>query len=78
MSREKKFNTRYSAEFKISVIMDMRENHLSYRETVRKYWDICNGQEHNYTHILGRRSGRTNDRTSRKKEHGQTEKEAFG
>lgn len=28
-----------SAEFKISVIMDMRENHLSYRETVRKYWD---------------------------------------
>ena len=52
MSREKKFNTRYSAEFKISVIMDMRENHLSYRETVRKYWDICNGQEHNYTHRL--------------------------
>ena len=51
-SREKKFNTRYSAEFKISVIMDMRENHLSYRETVRKYWDICNGQEHNYTHRL--------------------------
>ncbi len=23
---------------KISVIMDMRENHLSYRETIRKYW----------------------------------------
>ena len=42
MSREKKFNTRYSAEFK----------NLSYRETVRKYWDICNGQEHNYTHRL--------------------------
>ena len=38
MSREKKFNTKYSPEFKLSVIMDMRENHLSYREAVRKYW----------------------------------------
>ena len=27
----------YSPEFKLSVIMDMRENRLSYRETVRKY-----------------------------------------
>ena len=27
----------YSPEFKISVIMDMREQHLSYREAVRKY-----------------------------------------
>lgn len=33
----KKFNRRYSAEFKISVIMDMREKHLGYSETVRKY-----------------------------------------
>lgn len=31
-------NTKYSPEFKISVIMDMRKNHLGYRETVRKYW----------------------------------------
>ena len=37
MPRKKEFNTKYSAEFKISVIMDMRENHLSYRETARKY-----------------------------------------
>ena len=37
MSREKKFNTKYSPEFKIAVIMDMREHHLSYRETARKY-----------------------------------------
>ena len=37
MIREKKFNTKYSPEFKLSVIMDMRENHLSYRETARKY-----------------------------------------
>ena len=28
---------RYSAEFKIGVIMDMREHHLNYHETVRKY-----------------------------------------
>ena len=27
----------YSPEFKISVIMDMREHHLGYRETARKY-----------------------------------------
>ena len=37
MSRGKKFNTKYSPEFKIAVIIDMRENHLSYRETARKY-----------------------------------------
>ena len=41
-------NKVYSAEFKIGVIMDMREHHLSYNETVRKYWDISKGQEHNY------------------------------
>ncbi len=28
---------KYSPEFKLSVIMDMRENNLSYRETMRKY-----------------------------------------
>ena len=27
----------YSPEFKLSVILDMREHHLSYSETVRKY-----------------------------------------
>ena len=37
MSREKKFNTKCSAEFKIAVIMDMRKNHLSHSQTVRKY-----------------------------------------
>ena len=30
-------NKVYSAEFKISVIMDMREHQLGYRETARKY-----------------------------------------
>ena len=28
----------YSPEFKICVIMDMREHHLGYRETARKYF----------------------------------------
>ena len=37
MSKEKGFQTKYSPEFKLSVIMDMRENHLSYRATEKKY-----------------------------------------
>ena len=37
MSRKKRINKKYSAEFKISVIMDMRENRLSYHEAVRKF-----------------------------------------
>ena len=41
-------NKEYSAEFKIGVIMDMREHRMGYRETVRKYWDVTKGQEHNY------------------------------
>ena len=44
----------YSPEFKISVIMDMREHHLGYCETVRKYWDLTQGQEHNYHNIVKR------------------------
>ena len=38
MSKTRKKQKKYSAEFKKTVIMDMRENFLSYRETVRKYW----------------------------------------
>ena len=34
MSRK---NKKYSSEFKISVILDMREHRLGYRETARKY-----------------------------------------
>ena len=37
MSKTGRKNKTYSAEFKISVIMDMREHHLNYYETVRKY-----------------------------------------
>ena len=28
--------------------MDMREHHLSYKETVRKYWEGSSGKEGNY------------------------------
>ena len=48
MGKTGRENRRYSTEFKICVIMDMREHHLGYNETVRKYWDITRGQEHNY------------------------------
>ena len=37
MNKTGRKNKVYSAEFKIGVIMDMREHHLSYGETVRKY-----------------------------------------
>ena len=50
MSRKKEFNTKYSPEFKIAVIMDMRENNLSYRETARKYW--AGEREDNYKNQL--------------------------
>ena len=45
MPRRKECNTKYSPEFKISVIMDMREHGLSYRETVRKYWQTKSRSE---------------------------------
>ena len=37
MGKTGRKNKMYSAEFKIGVIMDMREHHLNYHETVRKY-----------------------------------------
>ena len=37
MGKTGRKNKVYSAEFKIGVIMDMREHHLNYHETVRKY-----------------------------------------
>ena len=38
MGKTGRKNKKYSAEFKIHVIMDMRDNHLGYRETMRKYF----------------------------------------
>jgi hypothetical protein len=41
---------KYSPEFKLSVIMDMRENKLSRYEVVRKYWGVRTKKEClNYT-----------------------------
>ena len=37
MSKKGTKQQKYSAEFKIGVIMDMRGHHLGYRETARKY-----------------------------------------
>ena len=48
MLKKGRIQKKYSAEFKIGVIMDMQEHHMCYNETVRKYWDISKGQEANY------------------------------
>ena len=46
---------RYSTEFKIGVILDMREHHLGYSETARKYWGTKSDSESsNYRHCLTR------------------------
>ena len=34
--------------------MDMREYHLGYRETVRKYWNVSRGQDLNYVKTVQR------------------------
>ena len=39
MGKTGRKNKVYSPEFKINVIMDMREHNLGYNETIRKYWD---------------------------------------
>ena len=54
MAKKGQIYTIYSSEFKISVIMDMREHHLGYRETVRKYWNISRGQDLNYVKTVQR------------------------
>ena len=37
MAKKGTIQQKYSAEFNIGVIMDMREHHLSYRETAKKH-----------------------------------------
>jgi len=51
MSRK---NKNYSPEFKMCVIMDMRDHHLSYSETVRKYWEVDRGKEKNHINQIQR------------------------
>ena len=38
MRKKGTMNTIYSPEFKLNVILDMREHNLSYYETMRKYF----------------------------------------
>lgn len=38
MGKTGRKNRKYSPEFKQAVILDMRENHLGYHETMRKYF----------------------------------------
>lgn len=41
-------NKKYSPEFKISCILDMREHNLGYKETIRKYFNPAKGKENNF------------------------------
>ncbi len=45
MAKKGQVLKKYSPEFKLSVILDMRNNHLSYKETVRKYWNTTTTTE---------------------------------
>ena len=45
MAKKGQIFRKYSPEFKLSVILDMRNNHLGYGETVRKYWGATNSIE---------------------------------
>lgn len=47
-------NRKYSPEFKIWCMIDMREYNLSYSETAKKY--LCEkGQENNITQSMSRK-----------------------
>ena len=49
MKKKHRTNRRYSAEFKIRAILDMRNNHLGYQETVYRHWNVNSSVEaHNY------------------------------
>ena len=54
MKEKRRTNKKYSPEFKISVILDMREHRLGYRETVRKHFNIEDGKEVNQYHRVHR------------------------
>ena len=54
MAKKGKQQRKYSAEFKIGVIMDMREHHLGYCETVRKYWPVTGSNADNYKNAVKR------------------------
>ena len=45
MAKKGSKQKKYSTEFKIGVIMDMREHHLGYHETARKHFDAKSRSE---------------------------------
>ena len=53
MGKTGRKNKNYSTEFKISVIIDMREHHLGYCETARKY-DLGDPRKGSSVHMLQR------------------------
>ncbi len=53
MGKTGRKNKNYSPEFKISVIMDMREHHLGYCETARKF-DLGDPRKGSSVHMLQR------------------------
>ena len=53
MGKTGRKNKNYSPEFKISVIMDMREHRLGYFETARKY-DLGDPRKGSSVHMLQR------------------------
>ena len=48
MAKKGQKQKKYSVEFKKSVILDMLNNNLGYRETVRKYWDTKSRAEESH------------------------------
>lgn len=50
--QNKRINKKYSPEFKISCIMDMRKLNLGYREACRKFFFCEKGKEHNHANKL--------------------------
>ena len=55
MAKKGTIQKKYSPEFKLSVIIDMQEHHLAYRETARKYWNTENcSQEDLYLKTIKR------------------------
>ena len=53
MAKKGQIQKKYSSEFKIHVIMDMREHHLGYCETARKY-DLGDPKKGTCVHTLQR------------------------
>lgn len=48
MGKTGRKNKTYSPEFKKNVIMDMRENHMGYKETMRKYFPHLEQRNFNF------------------------------